>query len=101
MVVVEASVGGVSAKEKTVRQVERLCELYPSDAPPVQLARHTKELSGVSVAFYPGKFLDRIRPEWLAQGQRRALKTLAVRLTPRCKAKIERLPWFAAWRRLV
>ena len=97
-VAVDASVGGASAKWRTVQNVDCLCELYPSE-PPLQKARHTMEFKRHKVVFYPGKFLDRLRPEWLSQRVRCSLKTPGVQLPPKSKAKIESLPWFGAWRR--
>jgi len=92
--VVEHSLDPMNTKRRTVQQVQWLCELYAGTEHPNQGSRQMFGIEeGKTVVFQPGKFLDRIRGNWLG-GQP---GTTITRLTEASMRRIAQLPWFAKW----
>ena len=74
-------------------QVDWLCEKYP-EAYPTQLATVqvlVPELKSTTATFRSGKFLERLKCNWLG-GE-------GTRLNGKQKRKVEHLEWFPQWRK--
>ena len=96
IVAVDAVAGAEHTQVCVAQNVDLLCELYAERGPPQQSARHARDKHGEVFNFFPGRFLDRIRPNWLGFKTRDAAST---KLPAKYKRKIERLPWFACWKK--
>merc|ERR1719464_918034 len=79
------------ARRRTSQCVTWLCRHFPDAPPALGATFQIRRLDGTEMRFSAGKFLDRIRLNWLAT------QRFGTRLTKRDKTRVEAMPWFPSW----
>jgi len=90
---IEATFNSESSRKLSAQKMDWLCRLYPGHEAPTTHARHYIEVvKGSEVEFQAGKFLDKIRDNWVGRVDPNT------KLAERQMRMMEKLPWFKSWK---